>query len=76
MTPARLRVACRPGTPRPTPSQILGIALGGVLGERFGLSAAIVFGVLGGLFSFLWLWFSPVPRLRSLPDPGGYPAPR
>ncbi len=77
VTPPRLRGRVQAGhTAAHALSGILGIALGGVLGERVGLSAAIVFGVLGGLFSFLWLWFSPVRRLRSLPDPGGYPAPR
>jgi MFS family permease len=47
-------------------SGTLGILLGGVLGEQFGTNAAIVVGVLGGLFSFVWLWRSSVRRLDSL----------
>jgi hypothetical protein len=45
-------------------SGALGIACGGALGEGIGLSAAITVGVVGGLFSFLWLWRSPVRHLQ------------
>ena len=48
-------------------SGTLGILLGGVLGEQFGTNAAIAVGVAGGLFSFVWLWRSPVHRLDALP---------
>ena len=44
-----------------------GILVGGALGEQFGTSAAIVFGVVGGLFSFVWLWRSPIRSLRAFP---------
>jgi predicted MFS family arabinose efflux permease len=68
VTPPRLRGRVQAGhTAAHALSGILGIGAGGLLGERLGLSAAIVFGVLGGMVSFLWLWFSPVRRLRSLP---------
>jgi predicted MFS family arabinose efflux permease len=50
-------------------SGTLGIALGGVLGDRFGVSTAITVGVIGGLFSFLWLWRSPLRGLSALPVP-------
>lgn len=46
----------------------LGSLLGGLLGERTGLRHTIVLGVGGGLFAFLWVWWSPVRKLRGLPD--------
>jgi predicted MFS family arabinose efflux permease len=46
---------------------VLGILLGGVLGETAGVAAAIWVGVVGGLFSFLWLWWTPVRGLRAVP---------
>ena len=49
-------------------SRVLGLTLGGLLGEHLGLSAAIIIGVLGGCTSVLWLWRSPIVRLRHLPD--------
>jgi predicted MFS family arabinose efflux permease len=48
-------------------SGTLGILLGGVLGEQYGTTAAILVGVVGGLFSFVWLWRSPVRRLDGVP---------
>jgi predicted MFS family arabinose efflux permease len=46
----------------------LGLLVGGIVGERFGPSAAIVLGVVGGLTSFLWLSASPIGALRDLSD--------
>jgi hypothetical protein len=46
---------------------VLGLVVGGALGEHLGPSSAIVAGVLGGLTSFVWLWRSPVGALH---DPG------
>jgi predicted MFS family arabinose efflux permease len=48
----------------------LGILLGGVLGEKVGMEAAIRVGVVGGLFSFLWLWRAPIRDLHALPSAG------
>jgi predicted MFS family arabinose efflux permease len=50
-------------------SGTLGLLLGGVLGEQFGTNTVILVGVVGGLFSFVWLWRSPVRRLDAFPDP-------
>lgn len=47
---------------------LLGTALGGVLGERFGVPTTIVVGAVGGLWSFIWLVRSPVRTLRRLED--------
>jgi predicted MFS family arabinose efflux permease len=69
LPPAQLRgriQACR--TVVHAIAGVLGLLVGGVVGERLGLSAAIVMGVLGGLTSFLWLWASPVRELRDLPS--------
>jgi len=46
-----------------------GAIAGGVLAEVFGLRAAIVIGVIGGLFSFLWVFLSPVRSLKDVPEP-------
>ncbi len=48
-------------------SGTLGILLGGVLGEQFGTGAAISVGVVGGLFSFVWLWPSAIRGLNKWP---------
>ena len=50
-------------------SGTLGILLGGILGEQFGMNAAILVGVVGGLFSFVWLWRSPIRGLDAFPHP-------
>jgi predicted MFS family arabinose efflux permease len=50
-------------------SGTLGILLGGVLGEQFGMNAAILVGVVGGLFSFVWLRRSSIRSLDALPHP-------
>jgi MFS family permease len=50
---------------------LLGTLLGGVLGERVGITATIVIGAVGGAFSFVWLVFSPVRRLRDIGDVSG-----
>jgi hypothetical protein len=48
---------------------VLGLLVGGILGEQPGPGAAIVVGVLGGLTSFAWLWASPIGELHSLQSP-------
>jgi Na+/melibiose symporter-like transporter len=47
---------------------LLGTLLGGVLGEYVGISATIMLGGIGGMFSFLWLVFSPVRHLGNIED--------
>jgi predicted MFS family arabinose efflux permease len=49
----------------------VGLIVGGVLGERFGTSVAVLVGVLGGLMSFLWLWRSPIRQLQHFSDVTG-----
>jgi MFS family permease len=44
-----------------------GLLLGGQLGERIGLGPTMALGASTGLAAFLWLYFSPVRRLRELP---------
>ncbi len=46
-----------------------GAIAGGVLAEVFGLKEAIVIGVIGGIFSFLWVFLSPVRSLKRVPEP-------
>jgi predicted MFS family arabinose efflux permease len=47
----------------------IGAILGGILGETLGLKAALWVGAVGNLLSFLWVFCSPVRRLRELPPP-------
>src|SRR5438876_5373007 len=46
-----------------------GAIAGGALAEVFGLREAIVIGVIGGIFSFLWVFLSPVRSLKHVPEP-------
>jgi MFS family permease len=46
----------------------LGGLLGGVLGEIFGYHAAIGIGVAAGAFAFLFMLFSPVRRVKRIPE--------
>jgi MFS family permease len=47
----------------------LGALLGGVLGEALGLRPTLLVGALGGLLPVVWLWRSPLRRLREAPVP-------
>jgi MFS family permease len=46
----------------------LGALFGGVLGETIGLRPALVVSVLGLLLALAWVFFSPVPGLRRIPE--------
>ena len=48
--------------------QLVGSIAGGVIAELVGLRASMAFGVLGGLIAVAFLWFSPIPRLRTMPE--------
>jgi predicted MFS family arabinose efflux permease len=45
----------------------VGSILGGLLGTLIGLRAALVVGALGLATGILWILFSPVPRLLTMP---------
>jgi MFS family permease len=45
---------------------MVGLLLGGLLGEWFGVPAMIIIGSTGGVFAVLWLVFSPLRELRRL----------
>ena len=47
--------------------QLAGTIAGGVIAELLGLRASMAFGVLGGLVAVAFLWFSPIPRIRTMP---------
>jgi predicted MFS family arabinose efflux permease len=71
VTPPHLRGRVQAGrTAAHATAGMLGILLGGVLGETVGVGAAIRVGVVGGLFSFLWLWWTPIRGLRAVPADG------
>jgi predicted MFS family arabinose efflux permease len=46
----------------------LGAVLGGLIGEAYGLRAALAVGAIGIAAAPLWVVFSRVPRLRTLDD--------
>ncbi|MEV4345980.1 MFS transporter [Actinoplanes sp. NPDC049596] len=47
----------------------IGALLGGALGATIGLEPTVWIAVCGGLLGVLWIIFSPLPRLRALPEP-------
>ena len=47
----------------------LGSLAGGAIGIAYGLHTAIVVGVVGGLFTFLWVFLSPVRSIETMPEP-------
>jgi len=47
----------------------LGSLAGGILGATLGLYPAIAIGVVGGLFTFLWVFLSPVRSIETMPEP-------
>jgi predicted MFS family arabinose efflux permease len=46
----------------------LGALLGGALGTALGLQTTLWIGVLGALLGVVWLFFSPIPRLREVAE--------
>jgi predicted MFS family arabinose efflux permease len=46
----------------------LGALLGGALGTVLGLQTTLWIGVLGALLGVVWLFFSPIPRLREVAE--------
>ena len=46
----------------------LGALAGGALGTWIGLRPSLLVAAIGGMFGFLWLLPSPLPRMRDLPE--------
>ncbi|MDQ3823734.1 MAG: MFS transporter [Actinomycetota bacterium] len=69
LTPQRLR-ARTVGTHRTINYGVrpLGALLGGLLGAAIGLRPTLWIATVGAAVSVVWLLFSPVPRLRELPE--------
>jgi predicted MFS family arabinose efflux permease len=51
-----------------TGSVPLGGLLGGLSGELLGVRATLVVGIIGMMAAFLWVFFSPLRGLQSLPE--------
>jgi len=47
----------------------IGSIIGGLVATSFGVVSAIWLGAIGGLVSFLPVFFSPVRTLETIPDP-------
>ena len=46
----------------------LGALLGGFMAEWVGVPTTLVVAGVGGLLGILWLWWSPVVRIRHVED--------
>ncbi len=46
----------------------LGALAGGFLGDAMGLRNAILIGLVGVAFSFVWILFSPMRDVREMPE--------
>jgi MFS family permease len=46
----------------------VGSLFGGALGSAIGVRETLWVATLGGIFGFLWLLPSPIPRMRELPE--------
>jgi MFS family permease len=51
----------------------VGGLIGGVLGQTLGVRPALWIGAIGGMFSFLFVFLSPLRRMRELPTHGDEP---
>lgn len=49
----------------------IGALLGGALGESIGVRPTLIVGVTGMALAFMWVYFSPVRKLREQPVPIG-----
>lgn len=52
----------------------LGAVLGGIMGTAFGLRETLILAALGELLAAIWLWHSPIWKVRELPPPAGVQA--
>ena len=50
-----------------TLTALAGAVLGGLAAEVIGLRGAMVLGVIGGASAVLFVWFSPVRGMRTVP---------
>ena len=55
-----------------TGSVPIGAFVGGILGQAFGYRDAIGLGVLGTSLAFLWVLFSPIRHVKTMPQTTGY----
>ncbi len=49
----------------------LGALAGGLIGDAIGVRNAIIVGLVGGAFAFVFVLFSPVRRLQTIPETAG-----
>lgn len=54
-------------------AMLVGLLIGGVLGQTIGLRPTLVVAAAGETMAWLWLLFSPVRRLRGYPTPAEAP---
>jgi hypothetical protein len=48
--------------------QMIGSLLGGVIGSVFSVHTALIIGTVGMFVAAWWVWDSPVPGIRDIPD--------
>ncbi|HEV2073469.1 MAG TPA: MFS transporter [Thermomicrobiales bacterium] len=48
--------------------QMLGSLMGGVIGQVFSVHTALIVGTVGMLVAAWWIWDSPIPGIRDMPE--------
>ncbi|HWV23821.1 MAG TPA: MFS transporter [Thermomicrobiales bacterium] len=48
--------------------QMVGSLLGGIIGQVFSVHVALVIGTIGMFMAAWWIWDSPVPGIRTMPE--------
>jgi hypothetical protein len=46
----------------------IGSLIGGLIGQGFGVVTALIVGAVGNFFSALWIFFSPLRNMRTMPS--------
>ncbi len=48
--------------------QMLGSLMGGIIGQIFSVHTALIVGTIGMLVAARWIWDSPIPAMREMPE--------
>jgi MFS family permease len=48
--------------------QMIGSLLGGVIGQVFSVHTALIIGTIGMFLAAWWVWDSPIPTIREMPE--------
>jgi MFS family permease len=48
--------------------QMIGSLLGGIIGQVFSVHTALIIGTIGMFLAAWWIWDSPIPAIREMPE--------